>query len=69
MKTGIFDSEGKEVCIGDLIHFSYGIPGIGVNAPIVIEKGIIYALTPGHNPKKVRLNTLKNHVGDFYITG
>lgn len=61
-----YDDDGNRVTEGDTIHFSYGIPPIGVDAPIERINSILYAMTPGHNPKKCRLSELYEHVGNFY---
>ena len=57
------DDHGEKVTEGDTIHFSFGIPPIGVNAPVVRINGWLYALTPGCNPKKCRLSKLRGYVG------
>jgi hypothetical protein len=60
------DSDGKRVKAGDTIYFSYGIPPIRVNAPVVKKKGRLVALTKGHNPEECTLIDLKKYVGDFW---
>ena len=68
LKTGIFDLEGTEVMIGGHVSFSFGIPPISVpRAPVVIQKGVIWVLTPGHNPTRCRLSRLDEYVGGFYV--
>ena len=66
MGTYYRDDEGERVTEGDVIHFSYGIPPIGVDAPIERVNGVLYAMTPEHNPKKCRLSELREYVGNFY---
>lgn len=63
----IRDSDGVEATAGCTIHFGYGIPEVGVVAPVVERNGILIALTPGHNPKECKVSELKRHVGDFWI--
>jgi hypothetical protein len=65
-KTGIKDSDGIELMVGDRVRFNYGIPLIGVVAPIVKQRGIFWCLTPDHNPKRCKLSKLREYVGDFY---
>ena len=67
MQTGIFDDYGDEVKVGDHVNFSYGIPPVGVHAPVVFEGGDFWVLTPRHNPKKEKLSNLAEHVGSFLI--
>lgn len=63
--SGIKDSDGEIVKEGDVVFFSYGIPPIAVEAPIIVIEGRLYASTPGHNPKRCLLSNLEEHVGDF----
>jgi len=46
----IVDDDGVEVTAGCVIHFSYGAPGVGVDAPVIERDGRLIALTPGHKP-------------------
>jgi len=65
--TGVKDADGTPVFEGDLIDFSYGMPGVGVRAPVVFERGSFYVETPEHNPKRCALRQLKKHVGEFWV--
>lgn len=67
--TGIKDRNGEDVWEGDIVHFSYGIPPVGVNAPIEFLNGSFYAITDGHKPRKAILGELNDYVGDFEIYG
>lgn len=60
------DVDGVTIKAGDTIVFSYGIPPLRVEAPVVIENGKLVAITTGHNPPKCELRHLKKHVGSFY---
>jgi hypothetical protein len=60
------DSDGTEVKAGDFITFPYGIPPVGVEAPVVEIDGKLIALTVGHKPSKIALSNLKKHVGYYY---
>ena len=62
----IRDEDGKTVKAGDLITFSYGIPGVRVEAPIVDIRGELFAITLGHTPDKCKLRDLRKHVGEFW---
>lgn len=64
--VGAKDDDGLWVTVGDTIRFSYGIPPVGVNAPIVERDGQLVALTPGHKPKECQLRRLRRHVGNWY---
>lgn len=59
------DNDGFEVKEGDVVSFSYGIPPVGVKAPIVLKDGELFAITEGHNPSKCKLKWLKKNIG-FY---
>ena len=61
------DSDGVEVKPGDVVHFGYGIPGVGVDAPVIDRDGVLMALTPDHNPKECRVDRLERYVGHFYV--
>lgn len=63
----IRDADGVEVREGDIVHFSYGIPPVGVNAPIIRRNGKLIAVTKGHNPPECPLRTLEHHVGAFWV--
>jgi hypothetical protein len=65
-KRRTLDSDGNEVRAGDFISFSYGIPGVRVEAPVVEIDGKLIALTVGHNPSKIALSKLKQHVCLYY---
>lgn len=61
------DSDGTEVSAGCTISFCYGIPPVGVIAPIVKRGRQLIALTPGHNPSECPVAELMEHVGDFWV--
>ena len=63
----IVDSDGVEVTAGCTIHFGYGIPPVPVMAPVIERNGVLIALTEGHKPAEVRVQSLKRHVGDFWV--
>jgi len=63
----VLDSDGNEVKAGDVIHFGYGIPPVGVRADVIERSGKLIALTPGHNPSECPVAALRRHVGDFWI--
>ena len=63
----IRDSDNKIVREGDTIQFSYGIPPVKVLAPVKKIRGVLWAMTPEHNPKKCKAEDLRRHVGDFYV--
>lgn len=63
----IKDSDGVEVAKGDTIHFAYGIPPIGVIAPVISRGGKLIAITEGHEPPECPLSLLKRYVGDFWV--
>ena len=59
------DDEGNWVGAGDTIVFSFGIPPLRVEAPVVERDGSLVALTPGCRPKDCKLRALRRHVGYF----
>lgn len=63
----IVDSDGVEVTAGCTINFAYGIPPVPVTAAVIERKGMLIALTPGHNPSEARVSTLRKHVVDFWV--
>ena len=65
----IIDINEVEVKEGDIVHFSYGIPPISVNAEIIEREGKLVASTPNHNPLSCFLNQLEELVGEFEIVG
>lgn len=60
------DDDGNFVRHGDQVRFSYGIPPVGVEADLVEEDGDLVALTPGHNPDRVALKSLRRFVGGWW---
>ena len=60
------DSNGAEVRDGDIIHFAFGIPPVGVDARVVERNGRLIALTPEVTPKECELSKLRKYVGLFY---
>lgn len=62
----IKDSDGKLVTAGCHVHFSYGIPPVGVLAQVIERDGKLIALTPGHNPEECPVAALKKCVCDFW---
>ncbi len=63
----LVDCEGVEVRAGDIVHFSYGIPPVGVSAPVVRRGGKLIAITKGHNPEQCPVSELEEHVGVFWV--
>lgn len=65
--TGIDDVNGDPVFTGDTVAFSYGIPSAGVRGSVVDENDEFWVLTPGHNPDRIKLTSLRSSVGDFWV--
>ena len=63
----IKDDDGVEVREGDMIHFAYGIPPVGVIAPIICRDGKLIVITKGHKPEECPLASLRKHVSNFWI--
>jgi hypothetical protein len=61
------DSDGVEINEGDVIHFTYGIPPVGVEAPIISRDGELIAITAGHNPAECKLSNLSRHIDYFWV--
>jgi hypothetical protein len=62
----MFDDDGVPVKAGDAVRFSYGIPPVVVDAPIVQRRGSLIALTPGHDPKECNLRSLRKQVSCWF---
>jgi len=60
------DDEGEWVTAGDIVHFSYGIPPISVDARIIERGGRLFGLCPGHNPPAFNLRALRRYVGSWH---
>jgi len=60
------DDDGKWVTEGDTVHFSYGIPPVGVSARIIERGGKLIGLCPGHNPPEFNLRFLRHYVCFWY---
>ena len=65
----VVDMDGKMIAAGDTIVFSYGIPGVRVEAKVALLNGRLWAMTPGHTPDKCRLDELAKYVGVFWKLG
>ena len=61
------DDDGVEVREGDIIHFGYGIPPVGVVAPVIERNGRLIAITKGHNPPECPVDQLRRHVSNFWV--
>jgi len=67
--TGLEDSKGVGIFEGDVVYFSYGIPGRRVDAEVRFEGGAFYAMTPKESLKRCLLAELEEHVGEIEIIG
>ena len=56
MRSGNDKGQKMKYKAGDIAHFTYGIPPISVDAPIIERDGKFIMLTPGHNPEESELN-------------
>lgn len=67
--SGLFDADNKEVCEGDLVYFSFGIPPTAVKAEVKLQHGCFCVLTPDLNPEWCLLGNLETYVGEFFVIG
>jgi len=65
-KLVLLDDDGERTGAGDVVHFSYGIPPVGVDAQIIERDGRLVGLCPGHNPPEFKLRSLRRYVGGWY---
>ena len=63
----IKDADGKWVRNGCTILFSYGIPPVRVEAPVIRRGSKLIVVTKGHNPAECPLSELRDHVGEFWV--
>lgn len=61
------DCQGRTVHEGDVLHFTYGIPLVSVEAKVVSHRGRLRGLCPGHNPPEFWVDQLEEHVGPFWL--
>ena len=70
MKHGYHkDDDGAATRAGDVVFFTYGIPPVRVLAEVVERDGVLWVLTPEHNPKECKLKKLRGYVGAWYRWG
>lgn len=60
------DSDGAKLKAGDTVIFSYGIPPLRVEAPLVEKNGKLVAITKGHTPSECEVKELIGYVGNIY---
>ncbi len=60
------DSDGAKLKAGDTVIFSYGIPPLRVEAPLVEKNGKLVAITTGHTPNECEVKELIGYVGNIY---
>ena len=67
-KLKIKDDNGNKINDGDIIHFSYGLPPLGVDAKVRWDpvKNDWIVLTPGHNPTSCKLRYIKKWMSPIY---
>lgn len=58
--TGLKDMENQEIFVGDIINFSYGIPGISVDSEVIDKWGQFRCKAIGskNKPDEIGLNDL-----------
>ncbi len=62
----LLDDDGVAVKEGDRVSFSYGIPPMRVEGPVIELDGILWVKTPEHQPTSCRLDQLREFVGGFF---
>lgn len=60
------DNDGETVRAGDLIAFSFGIPGRRVEGRLFARNGQLIMPTPDVTPKEATIPMLRKHVGGFW---
>lgn len=64
-----FKLKKEKLFEGDILTFTYGIPIVKVNAPIVFKNGAFYVITENHNPKEMLLFKFLELGFDVYKNG
>ena len=60
------DNDGFEVCAGDTVSFSFGIPPKRVEGVLFERDGKLMMPCEGVTPKEATLAQLRHHVGGFW---
>jgi len=61
------DRYGVQVKPGDILESSYGIPPVKIVGTVIHREGVLWVLTPGHDPAECKLTAFKRHLGEFEI--
>ncbi len=61
------DEYGIKVKVGDVLSSAYGIPGRRILGTVIERDGVLWVLTPGHNPSECTLRQFKKHLGEFEV--
>jgi hypothetical protein len=67
-KTGHKDDDGIEICVGDELRSSYGIPPKRISGKVYKKRdGSFWVATPAHLPRRCTLKGFIKHFRQLWV--